>query len=187
MAGMTYGDPPELQSPRCRCCGPFAAACWLTAALAAGGLVQLGVDAVYVTAWLVAVGWFAAEWTRNAWAWAWAAAAMAVHLVVALGLAHGWSHAHAYAHTAEVSGFGGGIYVSYAVAAVWLLDAILWLATVRRGWLHPLTRLLVAFVMFNATVVYGTPAGKALGGALFGALAARLISPTRQRGDRSGC
>ena len=182
---MTYAGPPDLQSPRRRCCGPFVAWCWLAAALAAGGLVQLGVNAIYVSAWLVALGWFASEWTRNVWVWAWSAAAMAAHLAVALHVAHGWSHAHAYAHTAEVSGFGGGIYVSYAVTAVWCLDAALGVVGVGRGWLHLAARGLVAFVMFNATVVYGTPPGKVLGVALFAALAWRWWR-SRQPGLASG-
>jgi len=167
---MTYGPPGDGQFPRRH--GRLWGLAWLCAALAALGVADLGADPVFVSAWLAVVGWGAAEWGRNAWAWLLAAATMAVHVGVAMGVAHGWSHADAYAHTAAVSGFGPGIFVSYAVVALWLADAA---AGVRRaGWrrLHAVARAAVAFVMFNATVVYGTLPGKLLGVAAFGVLAA---------------
>ncbi len=168
---MTYGHPGNVQFPRRR-----HARLWLllglTLTLAALGVADLGANPVYVSAWLVVAAWVAAEASRNAWAWLFASAAMAAHLAVAMAVAHGWSHAHAFAHTAEVSGFGPGLYVSYAVIALWGFDAVAGACGLPWRRLHTFTRAFVAFVMFNATVVYGTWPGKLLGVAAFGTLVA---------------
>lgn len=187
---MTYGTAGDVQFPLAARHGRLWLWCWVAAALAAWGLVDLGVNPVFASAWLVVLGWVAAEWSRNAWAWLLAWAAMAVHLAVAMGVAHGWSHAHAYDHTEEVSGFGPGIYVSYAVVSLWGLDAVLGVSGVGVRWLYLVTRGLVAFVMFNATVVYGTWPGKVLGLAVFALLAwvwwkRRPVSGPRQRAGAS--
>ncbi len=167
---MTYGQPGNGQFPARR--HPrLALALALTATLAAAGAADLGADPVFVTAWLVVAAWVAAEWGRNAWAWLFAALTMAGHFAVAMGVAHGWSHAQAFEHTAAVSGFGPGLYVSYALVALWLFDAIAGVCGLPWRRLHGLTRGFVAFVMFNATVVYGTWPGKLLGVAAFGTLA----------------
>ena len=164
---MTYGQPGNVQFPARRHARLWLLAA-LTAALAAAGVADLGANAVFVTAWLVVAGWVAAEVSRNAWPWLFASLAMTTHLLVALGLAHGWSHAHAIDHTAAVSGFGPGLYVSYAVVTLWALDSAA--GACGRPWrrLHALARAAVGFVMFNATVVYGTWPGKALGVVAFG-------------------
>ena len=166
---MTYGQTGDVQFPARRH-ARLALLVSLTATLAAAGAADLGADPVFATAWLVVAAWVAAEWGRNAWAWLYSATAMACHLAVAMGMAHGWSHAHAYAHTAEVSGFGPGLYVSYAVVALWVFDAVAGGCGLPWRRLHTATRASVAFVMFNATVVYGTWSGKLLGVAAFGTL-----------------
>jgi len=168
---MTYGHPGNVQFPARR-----HARLWLlvavTLSVTAAGFADLGVNPVYATAWLVVAAWVAAELSRNAWAWLFASAAMACHLVVAMGVAHHWSHANAYDHTAAVSGFGPGLYVSYAVIALWGFDAVAGACGLPWLKLHTVTRAFVAFVMLNATVVYGTWPGKLLGVVAFGVLAA---------------
>ena len=168
---MTYGQSGNVQFPARRH-GRLWLLAGLTASLAAFGLADLGVNAVFVTAWLVVAAWVAAEWSRNAWAWLFAAVTMLCHSAVAMGVAHGWSHSHALAHTQEFSGFGPGLYVSYAVVAVWLFDAVAGACGLPWRRLHTLTRGFVAFVVFNATVVYGTWPGKVLGLTAFGVLVA---------------
>ncbi len=168
---MTYGQSGNVQFPARRL-GRLWLLVGLTLTLVAFGLAELGVDPVFVSAWLVVAGWVAAEWSRNAWAWVFAAVAMAGHAAVALGVAHGWSHAHALAHTQAVSGFGPGLYVSYAVVVLWVFDAIIGACGLPWRRLHTLTRGFVAFVVFNATVVYGTWPGKVLGLTAFGVLVA---------------
>jgi hypothetical protein len=96
-----------------------------------------------------------------------AGAGCLAHIACAFHFYHGWSHAEAYRHVArrtyEVIGWdwGGGIYFNYAFALLWLADAAWW-------WLAPGKYLLrsravnlaihlsVFFIVFNATVVFGS-------------------------------
>ncbi len=104
-----------------------------------------------------------AVWTRRSWTLG--ALAMAVHVGAAFQFVHHWSHAEAVRHTAEqtaqVTGWdwGGGIYFNYAFAAYWLFDAFRWRR--RKAQTNPprfqfwATHAAFAFMMFNATVVFG--------------------------------
>jgi hypothetical protein len=85
-----------------------------------------------------------------------------IHIIVAFWLAHGWSHAAAVEHVREVGGFGGGIVVSYLFVAVWLIDAAWWWINPsghanRSRWTGWSIHGFLAFVVFNATVVFGVP------------------------------
>ncbi len=86
------------------------------------------------------------------------------HAVAAFHFYHGWSHAAAFEHvrkqTLQLTGFnsGFGLYLNELMAAWWTIDAVLWSRNLRwpenRGayWsLHAF----FAFMMFNATVVFG--------------------------------
>lgn len=113
------------------------------------------------------------------WLWTLAWAAYLVHLGMAFHHYHHWSHADAVEHTRAVSGVGEGIYVSH-------LFTLLWTADVAYGWLRPdgyagrspwFGRLLhgfMAFVIFNATVVYETGPIRWAGVLLFAELGAVL-------------
>lgn len=101
--------------------------------------------------------------------WTWALAAYLAHVACAFEFYHHWSHAAAYRHTAERTAallgirWGGGLYVNYLLMLVWLADAVWW-------WLRPAGYLarpravpravhsFVAFMAFNATVVFGAGA-----------------------------
>lgn len=99
-----------------------------------------------------------------------------VHVACAFQFVHHWSHRAAYAATARqtmaVTGFdsGGGLYVNYAVLAVWLLDICWWWAAPARhvsrsrraDWL---LQGFLAFIWFNATVVFGHGMTRWLGAA----------------------
>lgn len=92
--------------------------------------------------------------------------ALLVHVACAFHFVHHWSHRAAYETTAQqtaaVTGLdsGGGLWVNYAVLAVWFLDVCWW-------WLAParhasrsrgaewLLQGFLAFVWFNATVIFG--------------------------------
>ncbi len=83
-----------------------------------------------------------------------------VHIAVAFHLGHGWSHAAAWEHTRKVGGYGDGIFVNYAFALVWLADALwAWATLARYGnrprWLNWTIHGFLAFVVFNAAVVFG--------------------------------
>jgi hypothetical protein len=110
------------------------------------------------------------------------------HILLAFEAVHGWSVDAAYRHTAAqtaaVTGWnrGEGLYVNFAVAALWLIDAgVLWRCRARgvapaRFWTWGVQAAL-GFVVLNATVVFG-PRGwwwVAAGfvGALIGTLRAR--------------
>lgn len=86
-------------------------------------------------------------------AWRAGAVACAVHVAIAFHFKHEWSHAAAWEHTRETGGFGDGIFVNYALVVVWLADAV---KPARGGLRWWVVRGFVAFVMFNAAVVFGS-------------------------------
>ena len=120
---------------------------------------------VAVAYWVIGAGLLAGRGGRpsgeaRAW-WAAGAAFAALHVAVAMHAAHGWSHAAAYAHTAEVGGWGPGVFVNHAFVLVWASDAA-WLGLSpasyarRPRWLWWLVHGFLAFVVFNAAVVFGS-------------------------------
>lgn len=93
--------------------------------------------------------------------WALGCALALVHITVAFHLGHGWSHAAAWEHTRQTGGYGDGIFVNYAFALVWLVDvAWVWVSPgsylARPRWLHGSVHGFLAFVVFNAAVVFGS-------------------------------
>jgi len=112
-----------------------------------------------------------------------------LHIAVAFHLAHGWSHRAAFDHVERISGFGPGLYVNYLFAAVWLLDAA-WAAVSfdsyrsRPRWLNRAVHGFMAFVMFNAAVVFNTRFSGAICALFFVALAVQTWKEWR-RGDET--
>ena len=112
---------------------------------------------------------FVAETAR--WVWTIGCALEIVHVVAAFAVYHDWSHRAAYQHTAEVTAtvlgtrWGGGLYFNYAFTLIWVADVAIWW---RRGtefpYRHPAyfwtIHALFAFIVFNATVVFGPPLWK---------------------------
>ena len=102
------------------------------------------------------------------WLWTTGLAFYLAHVAAAFHFAHHWSHADAYAHTAaqtkSIVGihWGDGIYFNYAFTLLWLGDVALWW---RNGSAHlrnspgayRTIQVVFAFMMFNATVVFGPP------------------------------
>ncbi len=98
----------------------------------------------------------------------WGCALYLLHVAVAFHAAHGWSHAAAVGHVEAVSGFGPGLCVSYAFSLLWLLDVVaLWWSPARYRdrprWVQAAVHGFMAFVVFNATVVYGGETARPLG------------------------
>ena len=132
------------------------------------------------TARAVVLGWLAALlailWTGRSEAnskeiralWSFAAIALLIHSGCAFVLIHEGRHHLAWEHTArrteELTGWrwGGGLVVNEILLAWWLMDAaFLWWPAARewlgrRGYRVAL-HAFVAFLMFNATVVFGPP------------------------------
>lgn len=110
--------------------------------------------------WLIAL-----KRTRSndivAFMWAFGCVLLLIHIAAAFHLGHGWSHEAAWEHTREISGYGDGIFVNYAFALIWLADAIwVWISfrsyLARPRWLHWSIHGFIAFVVFNAAVVFGS-------------------------------
>ena len=96
---------------------------------------------------------------RLAWTLGWAA--YVVHVALAFHYAFGWSHTAAVQQTRERSGVGEGIYVSHLFTLLWTADVgWSWLAARRHAmrprWVTWALHGFMAFVVFNATVVYET-------------------------------
>ena len=98
--------------------------------------------------------------------WTVALAFYLVHVVCAFHFYHDWSHTAAYIHTAKATAkvvsidWGGGLYVNYTFTLIWIADVIVWwhsaharVRVSRR--LFWATHILFAFMMLNATVVFG--------------------------------
>lgn len=96
-------------------------------------------------------------WTRLLWTSSWGL--YLLHVFAAFHVYHHWSHNHAYAHTQAVSGWGPGIYVSYAFTILWGLTVLgMWLPITKpwpgQRWLMALIHGLLFFVIFNGAVVF---------------------------------
>lgn len=99
------------------------------------------------------------------------------HVVCAFAFVHDWSHQQAYRHTAEqtwdVMGWdwGGGLYFNYLFTILWVTDvARWWIRDEERGTFSPQASraidLFLAFIVVNATVVFGPPFWKWVGAAV---------------------
>ncbi|WP_157605422.1 hypothetical protein [Schlesneria paludicola] len=89
-----------------------------------------------------------------------------VHVAAAFHFEHHWNHAHAYDHTAqrtaEMTGWNSGIglYVNEVFLGLWIVDVAAW-------WWAPqwhqkrsvywIVQAVFAFLMFQATAVFGPP------------------------------
>jgi hypothetical protein len=120
---------------------------------------------VRTTARLAVLGWVVAVVLlirRNPAArlgWTLACAGFLVHVATAFACAHHWSHAAAYRHVEAVSGFGPGIFVSYAFTLLWATDVIWWWIAPqafkgRPRWVGWSLHGFMAFIVFNGTIVY---------------------------------
>jgi hypothetical protein len=117
------------------------------------------------------------------------------HVWGAFQFFHGWSHLAAYRETARRTGelfgieWGGGLYFNYLFSVVWLADTV-WswrsLDTYhhRPSWAGAAIHSFLAFMFFNATVVFASGFGRWLAvaatmGLVLLWLRARTIGPSR--------
>lgn len=105
------------------------------------------------------------------WAWTAGVSFYVLHVICAFAFYHEWSHHLAYQHTAEQTAavvgihWGGGLYFNYAFTLFWLADVILWWCRdVESPYRSPAyfwtVHLVFAFMVLNATVVFGPPLWK---------------------------
>lgn len=155
------------------------------------------------SAFFVVVVWFGSSWemlkaSREVWTtrndervmiqanWLAGWLFLCVHVAAAFDLVHGWSHAAAFEHTKRTSGVGEGIFVNYAFVLLWGAD-VLWLLlhpasyARRPRWVGWILHGFLAFVMFNATVIYGTGLARWVGVAAFTLLAVQWFRSRRSR------
>ena len=144
----------------------------------------------FVAFWAVAAGLGlrarSVEWTvltprlrLGRWAWTIGLVVHLVHVGFAFGLGHEWSHAAAIRHVEEAGGFGEGIVVNYLFAGVWAADVVWWWVSPRRyarrpRWVGYAVHGFLAFVVFNATIVFGSGAVRVAGVVAFAVLAVLL-------------
>lgn len=104
----------------------------------------------------------AQRWNRVIWAAG--CAIFLAHVAAAFHFYHGWSHAAAFEHvrqqTLQLTGFdsGFGLYLNELIAVWWTIDVILWARNPRwpeNRWAYWSLHGFFAFMMFNATVVFG--------------------------------
>jgi hypothetical protein len=111
------------------------------------------------------------------WLWTLGCLLSWAHVVSAFAFYHHWSHDDAYAHTARETAamagidWGGGIYFNYLFLLLWTFD-VAWSWTFPAAYrARPRIYLVfldgyLAFMVFNATVVFGRGAVRYLGIAL---------------------
>ena len=136
-----------------------------------GEVAAAGVDPVRATA-IVATAAYAtgvclltrapaSRAARIVWLCAWGVALG--HTLTAFGVAHHWSHAAAVAHTEAVSGYGFGVTVNEAFLLVWLIDAGWRLRRPPPRWWTVSAHGFLAFIVFNAAVVFGSWPARVMG------------------------
>jgi hypothetical protein len=157
--------------------------------VAATGAIVFG---LMVGAWSVMVGGRSSTMDRLArLIWTVGFLGIVIHILLAFELVHGWSHAEAMEYVRRVGGFSAGIIVNYLFVLVWAVDLAWW-------WLNPRTRAarprwvgwmvhgFLAFVVVNATIVFGQPVLRGLYGLiciLFALAVARNRNAKRERQD----
>jgi hypothetical protein len=107
-------------------------------------------------------GRFPQEWSNyGRLLYTWACGLTLLHIAVAFHVAHEWSHSRAFDHVEAASRFGAGLYVNYLFAALWLADVVwAWMNLkhylIRSRWVGWGFLVFMAFIVFNAAVVFGT-------------------------------
>ncbi|MBS1828119.1 MAG: hypothetical protein JST93_22610 [Acidobacteria bacterium] len=109
-----------------------------------------------------------------------------LHMVTAFAFFHNFSHREAYEATARQTQamlgvyYGGGLYWNYVFTVVWMGDVMwAWLGGVRARWITWSVHGFLAFMFFNATVVFGKGWMRWVGAAGF--LAVALVRIARRR------
>jgi hypothetical protein len=136
---------------------------------------DVGEPLIRLTAIVPLLLWAVGIARRDRYLWLAGAISHLLHVAVAFHLGHAWSHAHAVEHVQRAGGFGEGIFVSHGFAVVWLGDALVWVISpsyyVRRPRsVHLGVHLYLAFVIVNATIVFGSLPARLLGVAVLVAL-----------------
>lgn len=130
---------------------------------------------------------------RGLWTTGWLF--LVAHVVLAIAWFHDGSWSEAYEHTAarteEAVGWrwGGGVWLNLLTTIIWGIDVV-------RAWTIPLDagrkawwwdigcHLYMAFMIFNATVVFGSRPAQVVGGLISLGLVLALVRRMKRRGSR---
>lgn len=111
---------------------------------------------------VIAWAWGSAEFILGTsafrWVWGYAWLLLANHVLAAFQFGHQWSHQAALEHTARIAGVAEGLYVNYLVLIFWLVDVVerlSWNAR-RPTWVEGCLHGFLVFIVFNATITYGS-------------------------------
>jgi hypothetical protein len=130
-------------------------------------------------------------------AWTIACLALAAHFVCAFQFFHHWSHDSAYRETARQteavigSNWGGGLFINYAVLALWVVDIVWWWRSglpSYRAHLWPLRTIwhgFLIFIIFNATVVFKDGIVRLVGVVITAGLCLAWLAVAKQRQNRT--
>lgn len=137
--------------------------------------VRLALAGYFVALMLRLHGCRPSVWSRRLWTIGFVA--FLVHVVAAFHFVHEWSHAKAYAATARRTldavgvEWGGGLYFNYVFLCVWLADTAFWWSMGRdryerrSTWVEATIQAFLAFMAFNAAVVFAQGATRWLAAA----------------------
>jgi hypothetical protein len=112
-----------------------------------------------------------------------------IHVAIAMGTIHHWSLAEAMRHTAQQTqaavgwNWDGGVWLNFAAVGIWgwTLLPRKELVTSRSNWLTRIADCYIGFMMFNATVVFGSLPARIVGALICVGLICRYFTPERPR------
>jgi len=145
----------------------------------------------YTVAIGLRIGSRPADWkviSQKIWATGWIL--LVLHVLIAMSTVHHWSVSEAYTHTARQTfaavgwDWGGGVYLNFATVGIWgwTVLAMSANATSKRAIpVEPIAQWYLAFMMFNATVVFGSRPAQVVGVLMCIGLAWRFLTPERPR------
>lgn len=125
--------------------------------------------ACYVLRVSVDVAGWETPCAKRAALWMWTAGfgLFLAHVICAFHFYHAWSHFAAYEHTARETAvavgidWGGGLYFNYLFIGVWMGDVAAWWRRgdeyMERRKVYWVVQTIFAFMIVNATIVFGPP------------------------------
>ena len=153
---------------------------------------------LYWIVWLSLIAFAAGELAKSRrYAGAWSISAtgailLAVHIVLAMAGRHGWSLTSAIEATARQTNdmfgidWGGGVYVNYIFAAVWITELFVWRQwpdgyASRPGWIKWSLRAFYFVIIVSAAVIFASGWRRWMGAAIVAALVTSWIEPGSRR------